>query len=150
MELNNKRIRWRKRKNGMSQGIVLAPILFNIYTNDQAIHDGTRSFIYADDLCITSQNQSFKQVEETIEEGLEFQKDTSCTRLECCTHLHILCLHNPCLAGSGLTTHTNKDTPVIWICDLCHKQINKKQTSIRCNHTHYTHWVHLKCTHIKQ
>ena len=26
-------------------------------------------------------------------------------------------------------------TPVIWICDLCHKQINKKQTSIRCNHT---------------
>ena len=34
--------------------------------------------------------------------------------------------------------------------DLCHKQINKKQTSIRCNHTHNTHWVHLKCTQIKQ
>ena len=28
--------------------------------------------------------------------------------------------------------------------------INKKQTSIRCNHTHNTHWVHPKCTHIKQ
>ena len=27
---------------------------------------------------------------------------------------------------------------------------NKKQTSIRCNHTHNTHWVHLKCTQIKQ
>ena len=39
---------------------------------------------------------------------------------------------------------------VIWICDLCHKQINKKKTSIRCNHTHNTHWVHLNCTHIKQ
>ena len=44
-------------------------------------------------------------------------------------------------------THTNKHIPVIWICDLCHKQINKKQTSIRCNHTHNTHWVHLKFTH---
>ena len=50
----------------------------------------------------------------------------------------------------GPTTHTEKHTPVIWICDLCHKQINKKQTSIRCNHTHNTHWVHLNCTHIKQ
>ena len=45
------------------------------------------------------------------------------------------------------TTHTNKHTSVIWICDLCYKQINTKQTSIRCNHTH---WVHLKCTHIQQ
>ena len=32
----------------------------------------------------------------------------------------------------------------------CHKQINKQQTSIRCNHSHNTHWVHLKCTHIQQ
>ena len=50
-------------------------------------------------------------------------------------------------SNHGPTTHTNKHTPVIWICDLCHKQINKKQTSIRCN---YTHWVHLRCTHIQQ
>ena len=27
---------------------------------------------------------------------------------------------------------------------------NNKQTSIRCNHTHNTHWVHRKCTQIKQ
>ena len=46
--------------------------------------------------------------------------------------------------------HTNKHTPVICICDLCHKQINKKQTSIRCYHKHNTHWVCLKCTQIKQ
>ena len=49
-------------------------------------------------------------------------------------------------SNPGPTTHTNKHTPVIWICDLCHKQINKKQTTIRCNHIH---WVHLKCTHIQ-
>ena len=53
-------------------------------------------------------------------------------------------------SNPGPTTHTNKHTPVIWMCDLCHKQINKKQTSIRCNHTHNTHWVHLKCTHTKE
>ena len=53
-------------------------------------------------------------------------------------------------SNPGLTTHKNKHTPVIWICDLCHKQINKKQTSIRCNHTHNTHWVHLKYIQIKQ
>ena len=41
------------------------------YTNDQPIHYGTRSFIYADDLCITAQYQSFKQVEKTIEEALD-------------------------------------------------------------------------------
>ena len=35
-------------------------------------------------------------------------------------------------------------TPVIWICDVCHKQINKQKPSIRCNRTH---WIHLKCTH---
>ena len=27
---------------------------------------------------------------------LMVQKDTACTRLDCCRHLHKLCLHNPC------------------------------------------------------
>ena len=71
VELNKERSRWRKPKNGLPQGSVLAPTLFNIYTNDQLIHYGTRSFIYADDLCITAQYQSFKQVEKTIEEALD-------------------------------------------------------------------------------
>ena len=32
---------------------------------------GTRSFIYADDICVTSQYSSFTEVEETIEDALE-------------------------------------------------------------------------------
>ena len=43
VELNNERSRWRKQKNGLPQRIVLFPILFNIYTNDQPLHNDTRT-----------------------------------------------------------------------------------------------------------
>ena len=71
VELNNERSRWRKQKNGFPPGSVLSPILFNIYTNDQSIHNGTRNFIYADDLCVTAQYFSFTEVETTIGNALE-------------------------------------------------------------------------------
>ena len=66
VELNNERSRWTKHKNGLPQRSVLLPVVFNIYTNDQPIYTGTRSFIYADDLCVTAQYPSFTGVEETI------------------------------------------------------------------------------------
>ena len=70
MELNNERSRWRKQKNGLPQGSVLSSILFNIYTNEHPLHNGTRSFIYADDMCVPAQQPSFVEVETTIEESL--------------------------------------------------------------------------------
>ena len=39
-------------------------------------------------------------------------------------------------------THTQ-----VWICDICHREIIRKQTSFRCNHSE--HWVHLRCAHIR-
>ena len=33
-------------------------------------------------------------------------------------------------SNPGSTTHTNKHTPVIWICDLCHNQIKKPQSDV--------------------
>ena len=45
-------------------------LLFNIYTNDQPIHADTRSFIYADDVCIVSQGHDFNNIEASLTSAL--------------------------------------------------------------------------------
>ena len=64
--LNGKKSRWRRQRNGLQQGSVLAPMMFNIYTNNQPVHADTRSFIYADDLCIASQGNDFNNIEASL------------------------------------------------------------------------------------
>ena len=41
-----------------------------LYTNDQPVHADTRSFIYADDLCIASQGKDFNNIEATLTSAL--------------------------------------------------------------------------------
>ena len=64
MVLNGKKIRWRRQRNGLP--CVLAPMLFNIYTNNQPIHPDTRSIIYTDELCIASQENDVNNTEASL------------------------------------------------------------------------------------
>ena len=50
---------------------MLAPTLFNIYTNDQPEFDHICRFIYADDLCLAMQSTSFTTTETRLKEALE-------------------------------------------------------------------------------
>ena len=70
VELNKECSRWRKQKNGLPQGSVLTNLIQHLHQRP-ADPLWNRTFIYADDLCITAQYQSFKQVEKTIEEALD-------------------------------------------------------------------------------
>ena len=71
VEIDGKRSRWHAQKNGLPQGSVLAPLLFNVYTNDQPSSPDTRRFIYADDLCIATQATSFETIEQRLTSALE-------------------------------------------------------------------------------
>jgi len=68
--LNNKWSRWRKQRNGIPQGSVLAPMLFNIFTNDQPIIKETKHFLYADDLALAAQDTTFQIVEHKLTKSL--------------------------------------------------------------------------------
>ena len=71
VEMDGRKSRWRTQKNGLPQGSVLAPTLFNIYTNDQPEFADIRRFIYADDLCLATQSRSFKTIERRLTDALE-------------------------------------------------------------------------------
>ncbi|CAG7729988.1 unnamed protein product, partial [Allacma fusca] len=69
--LDGKNSTWRKQKNGLPQGSVLSPILFNIYTNNQPIGGPAHHFLYADDLALTAQCDTFIEVEDTLNQAIE-------------------------------------------------------------------------------
>ena len=71
VEMEGKKSRWHAQKNGLPQGSVLAPVLFNIYTNDQPQYPNIQRYIYADDLCIATQSNSFNEIEERLSAALD-------------------------------------------------------------------------------
>ncbi|KAJ3608173.1 hypothetical protein NHX12_025223 [Muraenolepis orangiensis] len=70
VDLGGTKSRWRRLRNGLPQGSVLAPLLFNNYTNDQPKSADTRRFSYAEDLGIGAQATDFKVVEERLSNAL--------------------------------------------------------------------------------
>jgi len=63
-----KNSRWRNSKNSLPQDSVLAPTMFNIYTNDQPISTDSdvKHCIYADDTEIIVQHEKFEIVGEKL------------------------------------------------------------------------------------
>ena len=52
------------------------------------------------------------------------------------------------LLKAGETNPGPKHTRTqVWICDICHREINRKQTSLKCNLSE--DWVHPRCAHIR-
>ena len=70
VEMDGRQSRWRIQNNDLLQGSVLAPTLFNIYTNDQPHFHNIRRFIYADDLCLATQSGSFSAIESGLSNAL--------------------------------------------------------------------------------
>ena len=62
---DSKQSRLRRFKNGVPQGSVLAPILFNIYTYDLPSKI-SRKFAYADDLALLHSSGNWKDLEGTF------------------------------------------------------------------------------------
>ena len=46
-------------------------MLLNMYNNDKPLPVATNSFTYADDLCLTTQQKTFEQVENILASGLD-------------------------------------------------------------------------------
>ena len=66
---DSKQSRLRRLKNGVPQGSVLAPLLFNIYTYDLPSMI-SRKFAYADDLALLHSSGNWKDLEGTLSQDM--------------------------------------------------------------------------------
>ena len=61
-------------KNGVAQGSVLAPTLYNIYTSDFP-QTSSQRYMYADDVCLTFSSKSISTVETTLTSDMAIVRD---------------------------------------------------------------------------
>lgn len=69
VHLNGKVSKYKFLQNGLPQGSVLSPTLFNAFTAD-ITNTSSRKFIYADDVGLAAQAESFEKVEDILNEDL--------------------------------------------------------------------------------
>ena len=66
---DSKQSRLRRLRNGLPQGLVLAPLLFNIYTYDLPSMT-SQKYAYADDLALLYASRDWKAVEDTLSQDM--------------------------------------------------------------------------------
>ena len=71
---DGQRSRLRRMKNGVPQGSVLSPMLFNIYISDLP-ETTSRKYGYADDLAILLRRPSWKEMEEGLNKDMTILVD---------------------------------------------------------------------------
>jgi len=69
VQLNGKVSKYKFLQNGLPQGSVLSPIMFDAYTVD-ITNNSSRKFMYADDVGLAVQAESFEKVEDILNEDL--------------------------------------------------------------------------------
>ena len=69
LHLGDQKSRNRRLKNGLPQGSVLAPTLFNIYTSDLP-PTRSKKYVYADDICLGYQDRDFDSLSSILTSDL--------------------------------------------------------------------------------
>ena len=70
MHVGADRSKQRLLKNGVPQGSVLAPLLFNLYTSDLP-KTQSKKYIYADDIALMISGKTFGPIEQSLSEDLD-------------------------------------------------------------------------------
>jgi hypothetical protein len=74
--LNDDTSKWKRLNNGLPQGSVLAPLLFNLYISDVPLSSvKSKMFMYADDLAIAYQSKSFEEGQTILESDINILFD---------------------------------------------------------------------------